>query len=91
MYHKAMQPREMNTCESCFFCKRLRLIVLRWYMYFFCGPFVLFMSCVIHAFASIHCGLLFTCWERVDLLALVGNVYCILLLSHVVSWARCGI
>ena len=25
-----------------------------------------------------------------DLLALVGDVYCILFLSHVVSWVRCG-
>ena len=29
-------------------------------------------------------------WEKADLLALVGDVYCILLLSHVVSWVRCG-
>ena len=35
------------------------------------------VSCVIHAFASVHCCLLVTCWERVDLLALVGDVYCI--------------
>ena len=51
--------------------------------YFFCGPFVLFMSCVCHAFASVHCCLVATCWEIADLLALVCNVYCvILLLSH---------
>ena len=35
------------------------------------------MSCVSHAFASIHCCLVVTCWERADLLALVGDVYCI--------------
>ena len=35
------------------------------------------VSCVIHAFASVHCCLLVTCWERVDLLTLVGDVYCI--------------
>ena len=28
--------------------------------------------------------------KRTDLLALVGDVYCILLLSHVLSWVRCG-
>ena len=33
--------------------------------------------CVSHAFASIHCSLVVTCWERADLLALVGDVYCI--------------
>ena len=34
------------------------------------------MSCVSHAFASVHCCLVVTCWERADLLALVGDVYC---------------
>ena len=42
--------------------------------YFFCGPFVLFMSCVCHAFASVHCCLVATCWGRADLLALVCDV-----------------
>ena len=36
-----------------------------------------FESCVYHAFASVHCCLVVTCWERADLLALVGDVYCI--------------
>ena len=49
-----------------------------------------FVSCVSHVFASVHCCLVVTCWERTDLLALVGDVSCILLLSHVVSWVRCG-
>ena len=35
------------------------------------------MSCDSHAFASVHCCLVVTCWERDDLLALVGDVYCI--------------
>ena len=35
------------------------------------------MSCVSHAFASGHCCLVVTRWERADLLALVGDVYCI--------------
>ena len=34
-----------------------------------------FVSCVSHAFASVHCCLVVTCWERADLLALVGDVY----------------
>ena len=49
-----------------------------------------FVSCVSHAFASVHCCFVVTCWERADLLALVGDVCCILLLSNVVSWVRCG-
>ena len=36
-----------------------------------------FVSCVSHAFASVHYCLLVTCWERADLLALVSDVYCI--------------
>ena len=41
---------------------------------------VFFVSCVSQAFGSVHCCLVVTCWERADLLALVGAV----------SWARCG-
>ena len=52
--------------------KIVLLTVPRWY--FFCGSFVLFMSCVCHAFASVHCRLVVTCWERTDLLALVCDV-----------------
>ena len=36
-----------------------------------------FVSSVSHAFTSVHCCLVVTCWERADLLALVGDVYCI--------------
>ena len=36
-----------------------------------------FVSCVSHALASVNCCLVVTCWERADLLALVGDVYCI--------------
>ena len=42
--------------------------------YFFCGSFVLFMSCVCHAFVSVHSCLVVTCWERAHLLAFVCNV-----------------
>ena len=31
---------------------------------------------ICHAFASVHCCLVVTCWERADLLALVCDVYC---------------
>ena len=34
------------------------------------------MSCDCYAFASVHCCLVVTCWERADLLALVCDVYC---------------
>ena len=36
-----------------------------------------FVSCVSHAFASVHCCLVATCCERADLLSLVADVYCI--------------
>ena len=35
--------------------------------------------CVSHAFASVHYCLVVTWWERADLLALVGDVYCIVI------------
>ena len=36
-----------------------------------------FLCLVFHAFPSVHCCLVVTYWERADLLALVGDVYCI--------------
>ena len=33
------------------------------------------MSCVSHAFASVHCCLVVTCWEGAALLALFDDVY----------------
>ena len=33
------------------------------------------VACVSYAFASVHCCLVVTCWERADLLAFVGDVY----------------
>ena len=30
--------------------------------YFFCGSFVLFISCDFHAFASVRCCLVVACW-----------------------------
>ena len=38
---------------------------------------MLFISCVCHAFASVHCCLVVTCWGWADLLALVCDVYCV--------------
>ena len=35
---------------------------------------MLFMFCVCHAFASVHCCIVITCWERANLLAIVGDV-----------------
>ena len=35
---------------------------------------MLFMSCVYHAFASVHCCLVVTCLEKADILALVCDV-----------------
>ena len=39
-------------------------------MYFFF--WIIYVS---HAFASVHCCLVVTCWERADFLALDGDVY----------------
>ena len=51
---------------------------------FLCFVFLMLLRLFIAA-------LWWTCWEWADLLALVGDIDCILLLSHVVSWIRCGI
>ena len=39
------------------------------------------VSCVAHAFASVHCCLVVSCCERAVVLALVGDVYCIFVTS----------
>ena len=36
-----------------------------------------FVSCASHTFPSVHFCLVVASWERADLLALVGDVYCI--------------
>ena len=50
----------------------MKAVLLLWN---FCVCF--FVSCVSHAFAPVHCYLVVICWEKADLLALVGDVYCI--------------
>ena len=37
---------------------------------------MLCMYWICHAFASVHCLLVVTCWERADYLAFVCAVYC---------------
>ena len=34
-----------------------------------------FFSSVSHAFPSVHCCFVVTCWESADLLALIGDVF----------------
>ena len=38
---------------------------------FFC------VSCISHDYESVLCCLVVTCWERADLMDIVGDVYCI--------------
>ena len=43
---------------------------------FFCGSFMLFLSCFdMLSCTSVCCCLVVTCWERADLLALVCDIY----------------
>ena len=57
-------------CETGFEC------VPRWC--FFCGSVLLFMFRVCHAFLSVHCSLVVTCWERANLLVFLCVVfYCV--------------
>ena len=34
-----------------------------------------FVSCVSHTLVFVYCCLVVTCWERADLLALIGDIY----------------
>ena len=43
-----------------------------------------FVPCVCHAFASVHCCLVVTCWVKADILALVFNVK--LCFCHFPTW-----
>ena len=52
---------------------------------FFCGSFVLFMSCVCHAFLSVHCCLVVTCWERVT------SCLSFVMFNCIFDTFRCGI
>ena len=46
---------------------------------------------VCHAVLSVHLRLVVIYWERANLLALFYVMFsCVLSLSHVVSWVRCG-
>ena len=50
-----------------------------------------FHVCLCYAVLSVPCSLVITCWERVDLLALLWVVFaCVLSLSHIVSRIRRG-
>ena len=40
-------------------------------MYILGLSFLIFMFCICHAFLSVHCSLVITCWERANLLALL--------------------
>ena len=50
---------------------RSKAVLLLWIIY-------VLVYCVSHAFSSVHCCIVVTCWEMTVLLALVGDVYCIL-------------
>ena len=62
-----------------FFADRSRAVLL-WII-------CIFVSLVSHAFASVHCCLVVSCWERADLLVVMFIVF---LLLSLVTWVRCG-
>ena len=47
--------------------------------------FVVVLTCVPHAFASVHCSLVVICWERAESFALFLLFIVFVFLSHVVS------
>ena len=48
------------------------------------------MSCVCHAFASVHCCLVFTCREKADLWLSFAISNCVFVTFPCVSLVRCG-
>ena len=54
---------------------------------FFCGSFLLFMFRVCHAFLSVHCSLVVTCWERAGHLALLYVMFNCVFVT--LSWVKC--
>ena len=48
----------------------------------------MFLFCLV--FAMSLCASVYIYWERADLLALVGGVYCEFVTFPLVSWVRCG-
>ena len=67
-----------------YFTDRSKAVLLLWIIY------VMNVLCF-DASASVYCCLVVNWWERADLLALLCDVYFdLFLLSHMVSWDRCG-
>ena len=61
------------------------LTVPRWF--FFCGSFMLFLSCFVIVSCTSFCWCLVTnCWERADLLAVVVMSNCDLVTFPLVAW-----
>ena len=54
-------------------------------------PLLLCMLRVCHAFLSVHCSLVVTCWKRADLLALLCVMFLLLLFSCVFVTFPCGV
>ena len=58
-YHKASLSPQVEI----YFTDRSKMVLLLWIL------FVIYGSCC-HAFLSVHCRLVVTCWERINLLVL---------------------
>ena len=55
----------------------------------FCGSFLLFMFHVCHAFLSVHCSLMVTCWEKAYLFALLCMMfYCVFVTFPCRVWGQ---
>ena len=68
-----------------------KIVLLTVHMrYCICGPFVLFMSCVCHSFASVHGCLEVTAGKGLTSWLLFVMFNCVFVNSHMVSWVRCG-
>ena len=78
-------PPNMSKPSSNFLTDYSKAVLLLWILF-------VFRVCLCHAIFSDPCSLVVTCLKRADPLALLCVIFsCVLSLSDMVSWARCGI
>ena len=82
----SLVPLNIFKHSSNLFTGRSKAVLLLWilfvnYVSFFCPCYV---------FLYVSCSFVITCWERVDLLALLYVMYVLLSISNIVFRIRCG-
>ena len=78
------EVKNMSKPSSNFLTDYSKAMPLLWILF-------VFHVCLCHAIFSVPCSLVVVCLERAHPLALLWVMFsCVLSLSHMVSWVRCG-